>query len=79
MQLIPQFMLVLFIASWVVAAISHIYATRYFIPRWWSGFRKRPQHVGYGKKIVVGYGIFFASIMMMFLAGAIAEQFGGWG
>ncbi|WP_237452069.1 hypothetical protein [Qipengyuania algicida] len=79
MSIVPQIMLWVFIAAWCVAAVAHIYATRFFIPRWAAGFRKREGHEGYGRKILFGYGIFLAAIAVAFVAGGIAELAGGWG
>ena len=78
MTIVAQIMLWVFIAAWCVAAISHIYATRYFLPRWAAGFRKRSKHEGYGRKILIGYGIFLAAIAVAFAAGGIAKLAGGW-
>ncbi len=78
MDVIPQVMLWVFIAAWCVAVVAHIYATRYFIPRWAAGFRKRPEHEGYGRKILLGYGVFIAAILVALAAGGIAELAGGW-
>lgn len=79
MKLLPQIMLWIFIAAWFVGAAAHIYATRFFLPRWLAGFKARPEHAGYGRKIIVGYGIFLAAIAVAFTAGGIAELAGGWG
>lgn len=78
MDVVPKLMLCIFIAAWCVAAVAHIYATRFFIPRWAAGFRKRPEHEGYGRKILLGYGVFIAAILVAFTAGGIAELAGGW-
>lgn len=79
MSIIPQFMLWIFIAAWCVGVIAHIYATRFFLPRWAAGFKKRKGHEGYGRKIAIGYGIFIAAIAVALAAGGIAELAGGWG
>lgn len=79
MKLIPELMLCVFIAAWFIAAAAHLYATRFFLARWLVGFRKRPEHKGYGRKILLGYGIFIAAIAVGFAAGGIAEMTGGWG
>ena len=78
MKLIPQLMLWAFIGALFVGAAANIYATRFFLPRWWSGFHARPEHAGYGRKILLGYGIFVAAIVVAFAAGGIAELTGGW-
>lgn len=79
MSILAQIMLWVFIAAWCVAAVSHIYATRFFMPRWAARFRKRPEHEGYGRKILIGYGIFALAWLIAFAAGWIAELAGGWG
>lgn len=71
-------MLWLFIAAWCVAAGGHIYGSRFFVARWAKGFRKCPEHAGYGRKIAIGYGIFAAALLVGFAAGGIAEMAGGW-
>lgn len=71
-------MLWVFIAAWLVGAVANIYATRYFLPRWWSRFRSRPEHRGYGRKILLGYGVFVVAILVALAAGGIAELAGGW-
>lgn len=68
----------IFIAAWCVGAAAHIYATRYFLPIWAAGFRKRPQHEGYARKAILGYGIFVGALAVAFAAGGIAELAGGW-
>jgi hypothetical protein len=79
MSLIAQIMLWLFISAWCVAAVAHIYASRFFFPMWAAGFRKKPQHEGYGRKALIGYGIFVGAILVGLAAGGIAELAGGWG
>ncbi len=78
MSIVAQIMLWIFIAAWCVAAAAHIYASRYFLPMWASGFGKRPQHEGYGRKALIGYGVFIGAIAVGFAAGGIAEFAGGW-
>lgn len=78
-SIIAQIMLWIFIAAWCVAVAAHIYASRYFFPMWASGFRKRREHEGYGRKALVGYGVFIAAIIVGFAAGGVAELAGGWG
>ncbi|MBO9582177.1 MAG: hypothetical protein J7498_14910 [Sphingobium sp.] len=71
---------IVFICAWGTAVAGHLYGTRYFLPRWAAGFRRRPEHEGYGRKILIGYGIFLASVTIGFAAGGIAEFWGGgWG
>jgi hypothetical protein len=55
------------------------YASRFFLPMWAAGFRKKPQHEGYGRKALIGYGIFVGAILVGLAAGGIAELAGGWG
>jgi hypothetical protein len=52
----------LFIAAWCVAVAAHIYASRYLLPMWASGFKRKPRHEGYGRKALVGDGIFVGAI-----------------
>jgi hypothetical protein len=78
MSIVPQIMLWVFIAAWCVGVASHIYASCYFLPMWAAGFRKCPQHEGYGRKALIGYGIFAGAIAAGFAAGGIAELAGGW-
>lgn len=78
MSIVAQIMLRVFIVAWCVAAASHIYASRYFIPMWAARLRKRPRHQGYGRKALIGYGIFVGAIAVGFAAGGIAELAGGW-
>lgn len=68
----------LFIAAWFVAMAGHLYASRYFFPAWASGFRKKPEHKGYGRKILIGYGVFVGALAVGFAAGGVAELAGGW-
>ena len=70
-------MLVVFIAAWCVGVAAHIYATRFFLPMWAAGFRKRDKHRGHGRKVLIGYGIFILAIAVGFGAGGIAEYWGG--
>lgn len=79
MKPIPELMLYIFIAAWFVAMCAHLYATRFFLARWLAGFRERPEHEGYRRKIFAGYGIFVAAIAVGLAAGGIAELTGGWG
>jgi hypothetical protein len=69
----------LFIAAWCVGVAAHIYATRFFLPLWAVGFRKRPEHEGFGRRALLGYGIFIGAIAVAFAASGIAELAGGWG
>lgn len=78
MKLIPQLMLWVFIAAWFVGAVANIYATRFFLLRWWAGFRARPEHAGYGRKILLGYGVFVTAIAVVLATGGVAELTGGW-
>jgi hypothetical protein len=71
-------MLIVFIVAWCVGAAAHIYATRYWLPMWAAGFRKREEHKGYGRKALIGYGIFLAAAGVSFAARGIAELAGGW-
>ncbi len=78
MSLLAKIMLGVFILAWLAGLAGHIYGTRFFLARWASGFRKRPEHEGYGRKSLLGYGVFLAAIAVAFAAGGIAELAGGW-
>lgn len=78
MTFLAQAMFWLFNAAWCVGIAGHVYGTRFFIARWAKGFRKRPQHEGYGRKIAIGYSVFIISIAICFAAGGIAQLAGGW-
>lgn len=79
MTLLAQFMEWLFIGAWCVSVAAHIYGSRYFLPMWASGFKSKPQHEGYRRKALIGYGIFVGAIAVGFAAGGIAQLAGGWG
>lgn len=79
MTLLAHLMLWVFVAAWFVAAGSHLYASRYFLPMWAAGFRKKPEHQGYGRKVLIGYGLFVGALLVGFAAGGIANLAGGWG
>lgn len=78
MSPVAQIMEWVFIVAWCVAVGAHLYATRFFLPMWAAGFKKRPEHEGYGRKALKGYGIFVGAIAVGFAAGGIAELAGGW-
>jgi hypothetical protein len=69
----------LFIAAWCVGVAAHIYGSRFFFPMWASGFKKKVEHEGYGRKALMGYGVFVGAIAVGFAAGGIAQLAGGWG
>jgi hypothetical protein len=71
-------MLWVFIGSWCVAMVAHIYACRYFLPMWACGFRRKLAHVGYRRKAAIGFGVFMAAWLVGMMSGVIAEQAGGW-
>lgn len=79
MTVLAKVMEWLFIAAWLVALGGHLYGSRYFFPAWASGFRKKPEHKGYGRKMMIGYGLFAGALVVGFAAGGIAELAGGWG
>lgn len=74
---LAQAMEMIFIAAWCVGIAAHIYATRYYLPMWRARFKKREEHKGYGRKALIGYGIFVLAIGVGFAAGGIAEHWGG--
>ena len=65
-------MLWVFIAVWFVGVAANIYATRFFLSMWLAGFRKRPQHKEYGRKVLIGYGVFTGAVAVGFAAAGIA-------
>lgn len=67
------------IAACRVGVAAHIYASRYFLPMWASGFKRKPQHEGFGRKALIGYGISVGAIAVGYAAGGIAQLAGGWG
>jgi hypothetical protein len=79
MSPLAQIMEWLFITAWCVGVAAHIYASRFFLPIWVARFRKRPEHEGYARKAIIGYGIFIGAVAVGFAAGGIAELAGGWG
>lgn len=79
MNLLAQITQWVFMGMWCVAVVAHLYASRYFLPMWANRFRKNPRHVGYGRKVLVGYGVFLGAMAVGFAAGGIGELAGGWG
>ena len=78
MSLLARAMEWLFIATWCVGVAAHIYGSRYFLPMWASGFKRKPKHNGYRRKALIGYGVFVAAIAVGFAAAGIAQFAGGW-
>lgn len=68
----------LFIAAWSVAFAASIYGSHFYLPMWKARFRKCPEHEGYRRKSLIGYGIFIGAVAVGFAAGGIAELAGGW-
>lgn len=68
----------LFIGAWCVCIAAHIYAGRYFFPMWASGFKNKPEHKGYARKALIGYGVFVGALLLGFAAGGVAHLAGGW-
>ena len=66
-----------FIAAWGVGMCAWIYGTRYWPAMWAGGFKKSERPPGYMRKALLGYGVFVAAIAVGFLAGGIAEFWGG--
>ncbi|MFN7028220.1 MAG: hypothetical protein ACK4PC_02530 [Sphingopyxis sp.] len=77
MNRLARAMEIVFICAWFVALGGHLYGTRYWLPMWAAGFRKLDKHHGYRRKAAIGYGIFFAAILVGFAAGGVAEFWGG--
>jgi len=78
MSLLAQVMLWVFITAWCVAAGAFFYGNRYFLPMWAAGFKKRPQHEGYWRKVFIALAVFIGAFVVEFAAGGIAELAGGW-
>jgi hypothetical protein len=78
MSAVAQFMEWLFIAAWCVAVAAHIYGSRYFFPMWAAGFKRKPEHEGYGRKALIGYAVFIGAVAVGFATGGVAELAGGW-
>ena len=77
MSALVQILEWLFIAFWFVGVSAHLYASRYFLPMWASGFRRKPQHEGYGRKAMVGYAVFVGAVLAGLAVGGIAQLAGG--
>jgi hypothetical protein len=75
MTLFASAMKILFLIAWGAALLGWIYGTRFYLP--WR-FRKSDGREGYGRKALIGYGIFVAAIIFGFLVGGLAELAGGW-
>ena len=77
MTILAKAMLVLFVAAWCVGVAAWFYATRYFMPMWLVGFRRRAEHKGYPKRTLIGAAIFVGAVAVGFAAGGVAEYWGG--
>jgi hypothetical protein len=64
-----------FLVAWAVALGGWIYGTRYYFP--WRYRRSRCPE-GYGRKALIGYGIFAGTIVgVLLVAAAMGELAGG--
>jgi hypothetical protein len=68
---------VLFIAAWFVGVGAWFYGTRFWLAMWAVGFDRSKRPPGYMRKALVAYGVFIGAIVVGFLAGGIAEFWGG--
>jgi hypothetical protein len=68
---------VVFISAWFVAVGAWVYGTRFWLPMWIVGFDRSKRPPGYMRKALIGYGIFVGAIAIGFVAGGIAELWGG--
>ncbi len=66
-----------FLATWCVAMVAWFYGTRFFLPMWAVGFRRRERHAGYWRKALKGYAVFAVAILCGLAAGGVAELWGG--
>jgi hypothetical protein len=66
-----------FIAAWFVGVGAWLYATRFWLAMWAVSFDRSKRPPGYMRKALVGYGIFIAAVAVGFVAGGIAEFWGG--
>ncbi len=77
MSPLAEAMLIVFMVAWCVGVAAWFYATRFFMPMWAAGFRRKDKHEGYGKKALTGYAVFVAAVLVGLAAGGIAEYLGG--
>lgn len=79
MTVLVHAMLILFIIAWFVAVGGWFYGTRYFLPMWANGFKASNNRKGYGRNVLIGYGIFIGAVIFGFAVGGVAQLAGGWG
>lgn len=77
MSMLAQIMLWLFMAAWCVGAATYL-CQPVLLSDVAAGFRTKPHREGYGRKALIGYGIFVCAILVALAAGGIAELAGGW-
>ena len=66
---------VVFIAAWCVAASAFFYGGYFWYSRLGYDDSERPP--GHMRKALTGFGVFVAAVAVGFVAGGIAEVFGG--
>ena len=66
-----------FIGAWLVATGAWLYATRFWLGMWAVGFERSKRPPGYMRKAMIGFAVFFAAIAVGFIAGGVAEYWGG--
>lgn len=77
MTFLAKSMEVVFVGAWCVGVAALVYASRYWLPMWASGFKKLDKHKGYMRKALTGFGVFILAIGVGFAVGGIAEYWGG--
>jgi hypothetical protein len=75
---VAHILLIVFIGAWCTAVAGWLYGTRFFLPIWAKGFRKSADNQGYGRKALIGYGVFVGAALFGFAVGGLAELAGGW-
>jgi hypothetical protein len=62
MKVAPHVIDVVAAIAVLIALSAWFYSVRYFLPMWAVNFRRRENHRGYMMKVLIGAGIFVASI-----------------
>jgi hypothetical protein len=74
---LAQLMEAVFILAWGAAVCGWIYGTRFWMGMWMVRFDRSRYPPRYRRKAIVGYGIFAGAIGAGFIAGGIAQLWGG--
>ena len=77
MTVLAKAMLVVFVIAWCIAVAAWLHAARYWFPMAAVRFRKTDWRETNMRWALMGYGIFVAAIAVGFVAGGIAEYWGG--